>query len=754
MRPLQPGFFNSSLATTLIAAATLPLASIISLSPVHAQEKLGEVVVSSTPLKKNPFDLAQSISVVEGEQLMLNGKPSIGETLSNQPGINASYFGQGSSRPIIRGLGGDRVRVLQSGVGVQDVSNTSPDHAVALEPIQSDRVEVVRGPATLMYGPNAIGGVVNVLDGRIAETLPEGPASGALDLRGATVDGLRTAGARIDAPVGDFAVHLDGFYRRTDNYRIPGFARTGELRRQSPPEQGEMELRDKLPQSFTEAEGASVGVSYIFEKGFFGVAGNLFNTNYGLPNSEDVSINMQQRRLDVRGRIDDAVPFLERIETRTGIVSYEHTEFEGEEVGTLFQNDGIDTRLELTHAALGPVQGMLGFQYQYSDLNAVGEEAFIPATRTNTISGFVFEELAATESLSLQAGGRIDGNNIRTNQFRMDEDDAPETRGVSPTALSGSLGTVYKFLDGYAAAATVTHTERSATATELFANGPHFATGVFEIGDPSLRKERALGLDLTLRKRTGWVTGFISGYHNRFNDYISLFPTGRLREGGHSHGEDGHGEEDHDELHESEEHHDEDHHHLESDHTKGASHGDGEIPEYRFRAVDASFFGAEAQVVFHLFGPKEELDEDSRAKQLARGISEPLSSHDRNHLDLSAQVDFVRAYVRNGGGNVPQTPPWRLLMAADYRREDLGARLEVQHVFRQDMVASFEDETSGFTLVNAILSHDFMIDCVPATGFLRVDNIFDEDARVHTSFIRNIAPLPGRNAVAGLRFRF
>jgi len=737
-----------AIESTLFAATTF---SALAIAPLAlAQEQLDEVVVSSTPLKKDPFDLAQSISVVEGEQLMLNARPSIGETLSSQPGINASTFGQGSSRPIIRGLGGDRVKVLQGGVGVQDVSNTSPDHAVALEPIQADRVEVVRGPATLMYGPNAIGGVVNVLDGRIAEKLPEGPASGALDLRGATVDGLRSAGARVDAPVGDFAIHLDGFYRGSDNYRIPGFARTSELR--SEESDGDLGPRDKLPQSFTEAEGASIGASYIFEKGYFGVAGNLFNTTYGLPNSSDVSINMKQRRLDVRGRIDDAVPFLERIETRTGIVQYEHTEFEGEEVGTIFGNDGIDTRLELTHAALGPVKGMLGFQYQYSDFDAIGEEAFIPATRTNTVSGFIFEEYAASDTLSFQAGGRVDGNSTKTNQFRIEEDDSPESRSVSPTALSGSLGTIYKFLDGYAAAATVTHTERAATATELFANGPHFATGVFEIGDPSLRKERALGLDITLRKRSGWVTGFLSGYHNRFNNYITLFPTGQLREGGH-HEEEGHGEDhDGDHLAHNDEHHDEEDHHGDSQ--KGEEHGSGEIPEYRFRAVDADYFGAEGQVVFHLFGPKEELEEDSETKQLARGISENRSAHDRNHLDLSAQADFVRAYVRNGGGNVPQTPPWRMLFAADYRRESFGARFEVQHVFEQEQVANFESETSGFTLVNAIFSHDFTIDTVPATGFLRFDNIFDEDARVHTSFIRNIAPLPGRNAIAGLRFQF
>lgn len=712
---------------------------------------LNEVVVSSTPLKKSLFDSAQSISVLDSEQLLLNSKPSLGETLSNQPGISSTSYGQGASRPIIRGLGGDRVRILQGGVGVQDASSASPDHAVALDPIQSNKVEVVRGAATLMYGPNAIGGVVNVLDNRIPEEMPEGPATGAVDLKTATVDGLRSGGAKIDVPLGSFALHLDGFYRKSDNYRIPGFVRDEELRKGGIPEELGFEPKDKLPQSFTQAEGATAGISYIFEKGYLGVAANLFNTTYGLPISEpNISIGMQQRRFDLRGRVDDALPFIDRIESRTGLVNYEHTEFEGDEVGTIFKNDGVDSRLELTHSPLGPVQGMFGFQYQYSDFRAIGAEAFVPESVTNTFSGFVFEELAATDKLSFQVGSRLDGNNVRTTKFRVDEDALPETLSNSPTSLSGSIGTVYKFLDQYAAAFTVTHTERAPTSTELFANGAHLATGVFEIGNPNLGKEKALGFDLTLRKRSGWVTGFVSGYYNRFNNFINLAPTGKFREGGHGHG---HGEEEeHEEdAHHEEEHHEEDHH---DDDMHATEEGEGDLPEYRFQAANADYFGSEAQAVFHLFGPKEEEEVDSKTKSLARGMSENSTSHDLNHLDLITQVDFVRAYDRNGTGNISQVPPWRLLLATDYRKETFGARLEVQHVFQQNLVAQFENETQSYTLVNAILTKEFMIDAVPTTGFLRLDNIFDDEARVHTSFVRDRAPLPGRNATLGLRFTF
>jgi iron complex outermembrane receptor protein len=746
-----------------LAASVLVLA-VIFFSPQQSQaeteqgkedpaaKELDEVVVSSTPLKKSLFDSAQSISVLDEQQLLLNSRPSLGETLSNQPGISSTSYGQGASRPIIRGLGGDRVRILQGGVGVQDASNTSPDHAVALDPIQSNKVEVVRGAATLMYGPNAIGGVVNVIDNRIPEEMPEGPATGAVELKTATVDGLRSGGAKIDVPLGTFALHLDGFYRKSDNYRIPGFARDGELREGGIPEEFGFEPKDKLPQSFTQAEGATAGLSYIFEKGYLGVAANLFNTTYGLPISEpNVSIGMQQRRFDLRGRIDDALPFIDRIESRTGLVNYEHTEFEGDEVGTIFKNDGVDSRLELTHSPVGMVEGMFGLQYQYSDFAAIGAEAFVPASITNTISGFAFEELTASENLSFQAGGRLDSNRVRTTNFRVDEDALPETLNSSPTSLSGSIGTVYKFLDRYAAAFTITHTERAPTSTELFANGAHLATGVFELGNPNLGKEKALGFDLTLRKRSGWVTGFVSGYYNRFDNFINLNPTGRFREGGHGHGEE---EEHEDDAKHEEDHHDEDHGSEDMLAAKEGDEEEGELPEYRFQAADADYFGSEAQVVFHLFGPKEEEDVDSKTRILARGISENSSSHDLNHLDLITQVDFVRAYDRQGSGNISQVPPWRLLLATDYRKESFGARLEAQHVFRQDIVSQFENETDSYTLVNAILTKDFMIDAVPATGFLRLDNIFDDEARVHTSFVRNRAPLPGRNATLGLRFTF
>lgn len=684
-------------------------------SPVIAQEKnaspaaLDEVVVSASPLPKTIFESAQSISVLDEDDLARDGKPSLGETLSSQPGISSTAFGQAASRPIIRGLGGDRIRILQGGTGIQDVSNISPDHAPSLEPVQSTGIEVVRGPATLMYGPNAIGGVVNVLDDRIAETLSE-KASGELDLKGATVDWLRSSGAKLNAPVGPFQLHIDGFYRKSDSYDIPGFARSKDARRSGPSEFPE-EPKYKLPQSFAEADGASLGASYIFEDGYFGVAGNLFDTVYGIPSGEtDVRISMHQRRMDIRGRIDNPLPFLQRAETKTGIVHYEHTEYEGAEPGTVFSNEGIDTRIDLSHQPIGPVQGALGIQFNYSDFAAIGEEAVQPPTRTNIISGFVFEELPASDSTTFQAGGRIDGNEIRTISYLPRESDLSLEASPSFTTLSGAFGVVQKFLTNYAATLSLTHTERAPSGSELFSNGPHVATNAFEIGDPDLGKESANGIDLNLRKRSGWVTGFVSGYYNRFNSFISENPTGE--------------EED-------------------------------DFPVYVFRGVDADFFGAEAQAVIHLFGPGEDEDETTETRKIAKMEGTPNGAkNEKNYLNFITQVDFVRAYGRDGSGDLPRIPPWRLLLATEYQRESFGARLEVQQVFNQDSVADFETDTSAYTLVNAVFSKDFELDSYPVSGFLRFDNIFNEEARVHTSFIKDFAPLPGTNMMLGFRFRF
>ena len=680
---------------------------------VRAQSpgELEEVIVASTPLPAPVSDTVASVTTLTSEQLQTMAQPSLGETLSSTPGVTSSFFGQAASRPIIRGQSGDRIRILQNGVGVQDVSNSSPDHAVGVEPLQAERIEVVRGPATLLFGPNAIGGVVNVLDNRIPERMPEKDATGALDLRGGTVDALRMAGTKLDAKLADtVALHLDGFYRKADNYRIPGFARTEEKRAEGLPEGFQEEPRDRQPSSFAEADGATIGTSYIFEKGFVGISGNVFNTTYGLPKDEpDVSLNLQQRRLDLRGRLEEPMSQIRQVEARVGIVDYEHRELEGAELGTTFKNSGIDSRIEVTQEPIGGFSGIVGAQYQYSDTSAVGEEAFITPIKNDLLSAFGFQEFDTGSGLILQAGGRVDGSKTRTIGYGGGDETPGREVQTSEVPVSGALSALYKLQQGYSTALSFTHTERAASGIELFANGPHVGTNAYEIGDPPLGKERAIGVELTAKKHHGYVTGFLSGYYNRFNNYISLIPTGQVED---------------------------------------------DLPVYLFRGVDADFFGGEAQVALHLFGPVDDDTSQTKAETIVGKRSDAPQNRQMRHLDLISQVDFVRAYDRNGTGDLPRIPPWRILEAVDFRQESFGARAEVQHVFEQEQVAASETPTDSYTLVNLIMTKDMEICDQLTTFFVRANNVFDEEARVHTSFIKENAPLPGRNFMAGMRFTF
>ena len=293
--------------------------------------RLQEIVVTSQPLPQTLFESAQAVSVLEGAELQERAKTSLGETLAAEPGISSTSFGPGAGRPVIRGLGGDRIRILENGIGSQDVSNTSPDHAVTVDPLLAERIEVIRGPATLMYGTSAVGGVVNVIDERIPEIMPRAPAEGKLAVQGGTVDNFRNSAFSISAPAGPFAVHLDAFASKTDDVEIPGYARTEALRNNG----SELEFpepKGKLPFSSTESQGVGLGTSYIWDKGFFGVAGSLFNTNYGVPNGEEnITIDGRRPRIDIRGKVSDPISFIKSMDLKLGLVDYQHTEFEGAE---------------------------------------------------------------------------------------------------------------------------------------------------------------------------------------------------------------------------------------------------------------------------------------------------------------------------------------------------------------------------------------------------------------------------------------
>jgi len=527
-----------------------------------AEYHLDKVVVESSALQETLFNSTQSVSVLSGIDLDEKARNSLGDTLAAEPGISSSSFGPGAGRPVIRGIGGDRIRILENGVGTQDVSSVSPDHPVTVESALVDRIEVVRGPASLLYGTSAVGGVVNVFDNRIAERTVDGPISGTAEVRGESVDRTRAGLFSVDVPAGPFVFHVDGFKRRSDDIDIPGFARTEQ--RQQEQETEYSEPRGTLPFSATDNSNITLGTSYIFDKGFIGAAVSDYQTNYGVPNGEpDISVDAKRRRVDVRAGVRETGGFIESATTRMGIVDYDHTEFEGAEAGTEFKQNSFDGRIDLTHKEVSSIRGAWGLQLQDASFEAIGEEAFQPPTDTTTYSVFGLEEVSVSDHLTWQLGGRYDWNTIDSSGFDPGDDD---NYSVSVDTFSQSTGAVWDFASDYALALSVAHTERAPTGQELFADGPHVATGAFEIGDADLGIERSVGTDLTLRKKDGAVRGFIGAFYNRFWDYISLNPTGDVED---------------------------------------------DLPVYAFQAVDADFIGFESQVaLFAVDRPGEEISFD------------------------------------------------------------------------------------------------------------------------------------------------
>lgn len=480
-----------------------------------------ETTVTATPFAHTLAELAQPVTILKGEELVLRNQPTLGDTLATQPGVSSTYYGPGASRPVIRGLDGERVRILQNGVNTIDASATSVDHTLTIEPMNVKQVDIVRGPATLMYGNSAVGGVVNVTDGRIPQGRAEKTFGGQLKMQGSSVDASPSGAAWVEGGSGPIAWQLNGFGRKADDLSIPGYARTKRLREEDPLPPGEKEPYGTLPNSAITTYGGGGGLSFVGDRGYFGVAPSYYKTDYGTVAEPDVTIDLASTRFDVAGSVESPVRGIEQLTGKFAWSDYQHVEYEGEEVGTTFKNQGYDGRLEAPHAPIGPFEGAVGFETQGQRLSALGTEAFLPSTRTWVNSGFLFEE-ATVDPVLFQFGFRLDHQQV--------EAIASETFGPADDrnflTPSGSIGTVYTPAPGWNLALSVAYTNRAPTYQELFADGPHVATGIYEIGDRDLGVESGVGIDLSLRRTLGWITGSVTGFYDRFDDFIALFPTG------------------------------------------------------------------------------------------------------------------------------------------------------------------------------------------------------------------------------------
>jgi len=664
---------------------------------------LKTVVVTANPLGSELNEMVAPASALQGDALTLRQSSTLGQTLDGLPGVSSTNFGPNASRPVIRGLDADRIRILQNGGSTIDASSLSYDHAVPIDPLVAERIEVVRGPAALMYGGNAIGGVVNVIDNRIPKAPIEG-VSGALDAS-ATAGGdvARGASGLIEAGNGSFAIHADAFARKTSDLHIPGFARSAALRASQPLPEGESEAYGRLPNTSAQQDGGSLGGSYTWANGFVGANYSAYRNEYGTPAETDVRLKMRQDRFALAGEARELAGatggWIESVKANFSHTDYEHKEIASGETGTIFRNRGWDARVEAQHASIGQMRGVVGAQFGQSRFSALGEEAFVPSTDTDNAALFVFEELPLTAGgdLKLDLGGRLDHSRVKSSA---NGNERFSDANRSFNAISTSAGLLYKLAPAWSLSTNLAYTERAPTFYELYANGPHVATGTFEVGDPNAAKERATSLDLGVRFKNGPHSAGVSGYYNHFANYLALQATGNTRD---------------------------------ADGDFVAPGTPGALPEFRYGGVPATLYGLEAEGRTRL------------AQRLATA---------GDTLDLEGRVDYVRGKNRDTGEPLPRLAPLRLAGALIYGAGPWGARVDVTYAARQTRVPTNDTPTDAYTLLGIALTYKFKAAGTQTVLYLRGDNLTNQDARNATSILRDIAPLAGRSVKVGLRTTF
>ncbi|WP_120717254.1 TonB-dependent receptor domain-containing protein [Tsuneonella amylolytica] len=701
------------LATTALATISGAVAAQDEQTATGARSTVApdQIIVTAQPLGRTADETTTPVTVIAGDDLIYRRQATLGETLMNEPGINADTFGGGAARPVIRGQTSPRIRILQDGAQIQDASDVSPDHAISSEPLLLRQIEVLRGPAALLYGGGAISGAVNLLDTRIPEEIPARGIAAVAELRGGTADDERTAVGGVTVGAGPFALRAEGVYRDSEDYRAPDWD------------------ENRVAGTFNRTRTGTLGGSIVGDNGYFGVAYTRQESEYGVPGHNhdyeschphgsslhcgghgheeeehdhdhdheehsDVFVDLVSNRFDVRGELRNPVPAIERIRLRGGFSDYRHYELHAEEHDhdhedehdhahdeddheheageepTGFFNKGHDVRLEVEHAPIMGLRGVVGIQNSRSRFRTEGPEAFLPESLTKNTGVFLFESLEAGP-VRFELGARKEWQRIRTVDGRSAEH--------SPFSISGAG--IWTFSPGYSLALGLSRAQRAPTNQELFARGIHLATNTFEIGDAALGKETAHTIDLTFRKTQGPTRITLSAFRNQIDNYIYADTLDRFED----------------------------------------------FRLIRYDQRDARFWGFEG----------------SLRQQLT-----PV-------LGLAVFGDYVRAKFSEGlDENLPRIPAGRLGARADARSGPLFGELEFQHVFEQDSVADFETATPGYNMLNATVAYQLPLGPVRSEVFLRATNLLDELAYNHVSFVKEAAPLRGRNVVLGVRAAF
>lgn len=488
------------------------------------QRELSNVAVTGNPLGVSSDAMVLPVSILSGRELSLNRAATLGETLNTLPGVAASSFGPNASRPVIRGLDAERVRIMQNGVGILDASSLSFDHAVAIDPLVIEQIDVVRGPAALLYGGSAVGGVVNAIDHRIP-TEPVNGIIGRTEARVGGPDNQRNAAAVVDVGNGQFAMHADAYKRKTDDLNIPGFAVS---RRKFQADGTAQENHGKLINSSASSDGGALGASLTFDNGYVGSSYSGFNSNYGTVAEEAVRIDMKSQRLDIASEFRDLNTVINRIKMRYAHTDYQHQEIDDGTIGTSFTNKGSQASLELGHAKLGDLEGVLGMQLQNSRFAANGDEAFVPNVHTKSHAVYLYEEMPlkalGLDQLKLSLGGRVEHTALDASAWEVKNKAA---QAADFTAYSYALGGLYAIDSHWSVASNLSHNERAPSYFELYADGAHIATNQYEVGNPNFKKERSNGVDAQIRWKDAKNSFSVGAYYTRFNRFLGLLGTGR-----------------------------------------------------------------------------------------------------------------------------------------------------------------------------------------------------------------------------------
>lgn len=682
-------------------------------APAQTPPTRGAEVVVTAPIRQSETDVLQGTSIVSGEELTRDLRPSIGETLARQPGVSATSFSPAASRPILRGFQGDRIRVLTDGIGSIDVSNTSVDHAVVIDPLLAERVEVLRGPSALLFGSSAVGGVVNVIDRRIPRSVPEqGYRVDALATYGSAANEQSMSGAADVAVGGPFVLHADGSHLKADDLRTGGYilsrqARAAALTQVGLPQDADepidfaasARLRGKLPNSAVETWTAGLGGAIITDRGQLGLSYNHYDSLYGVPlryatqvgqAQEAPRLDVRQDRVDLRAEVQTGGGLLDRIRFRLGHAKYQHAELEESgEVGTRFFNNGTEARLEFVQAKRGGWQGATGAQFLDRQFDVQGEEAFLPRNETEQIGLFTLQQFEFGP-IRAEGGLRYERTDLASRSLAGDLRYFRGDRGFS--TLSGSAGASYAVADGVRIGLNLSRTSRAPSAEELFANGAHAGTQAYELGDPDFRVERSWGLEGTLHVHRGPVSLDASAFANWFSNYISE-------------------------------------NQMDPGVCQAAAAPSGrsvDLPCFQYQQRDARYWGLEGD------------------------LSAELGRVGGFAINADLLGDYVRATIVDQGP-VPRIPPARLLGGVEAQGDRLTGRVEVERVFRQDRIAAFETTTPGYTMVNASVNLLPFANDKRTSLLFSANNVFDVEARRHSSFLKDFAPLAGRDLRVTLR---